>query len=757
MRYLLRFVPVLGLLAALGAGSSSVTAEPAAVIVRVTTGSGKAIAGVRVSARFEPEGNPDFLTPKLAASGETDTAGAVRLVGLDPKTGYTLVATPPDVRWHEFSDRCVTDWAPQDTTLFLGKASTLKGVVHDSGGKPIPHAVVYAAVETWRSSRIADHRGAFIFVNAPAGDASVWAAVAQRGTDALEGTRKQVSTGGRSVTLKVDSAAAKRQKLLIVRLLTPAGRPIMYAGATFGGRRNIVGKKRTRTRSFSTGADVQGGAALTSRFKMAMKLEVIGARSEYGERLACGPGRGGPYGPGPQEHTLRLPVESLIEGRVLGPDKQPLTGIRVRAYKTSSSGFFWAGSHHGECVTGAGGQFRLGGLESRRYELRPQSTPDYVGGCGGKFEAGATGAELVMRAAVSPTFLVRDEDETPIENALVRVKPLVLDEHFENPEDHLEAESDEKGRLRIPGLDPEIRYILTATPSTARLDLLALKIDRWVPRDMTLTLERAQQITGIVKDQAGEPVPAARVRATRVAHDEKEPVNPVSVKAGPDGKFLLEKLRPGKYELLARPPIVPRKGADSAAPVDQKSLKPKVVHAGKGDVSLELKMPEEITVRVLAWDKALGKPDVLLTAEGPRGSGPSSVKKKLNKRGEVIFKGLRWNETYTLWMGSLKNGKYVYRAGLRPQARKIGLKAEDGKTAAGKIVFPKGMKSRKVWAEIAGFKVTGKIKGGSRFEIKGLPPGPWTIRVCGKQGKEIVETEAICKPGEETVITFGGK
>ena len=154
MRYFLRFVPVLCLLAALGAGSSNVTAEPAAVIVRVTTGSGKAIAGVRVSARFEPEGRPEFMSPKLAASGETDGAGAVQLVGLDPKTAYTLVATPPDVRWHEFSDRCVTDWAPKDTTLFLSKASILKGVVHDSEGKPLMTKDLWHGgrlTRTWRT------------------------------------------------------------------------------------------------------------------------------------------------------------------------------------------------------------------------------------------------------------------------------------------------------------------------------------------------------------------------------------------------------------------------------------------------------------------------------------------------------------------------------------------------------------------------------------------------------------------------------
>ena len=413
---------------------------------------------------------------------------------------------------------------------------------------------------------------------------------------------------------------------------------------------------------------------------------------------------------------------------------------------------------HGDGVSGVDGTFRVGGLGDRPYELRCVETPALVGGTG-KSKGGEAGVELLMRKAAAPTLTFTDEDGASIRGALVRVR-IDKGGFFEPTADEAkqqEVQTDAKGQVRIRGLDPQVKYLLTAFPPTGRSELLSKEIKDWVPKDTSLVFEVGRRIAGVIRDQDKVPIAGGRLEWSLAGGPTEKTAKPNRVTADGDGRFAIEKLPPGSYRLLALRPVVKRKGTGPAPAEARDASKPVTITGGREDVSLTVRMPDTITLKVWSWDKSVGKPAVLISAVGDEGRGPKSMTKRLDKNGILVAKGLRWNVTYAIWMPALKHGKYVYEPELRPRDEKFTTTLKDGKTLVGRIEAPKNTKSRKVWAVYPGFTVVGKMKSGGNFEIKGLPPGPWTLRACGKLGKDLLETEGVFKPDAEPVIKLEPK
>lgn len=735
------------------------SAAPTLTIIQVRDAGGVPITGVRVSARSESGSEPQFSMPNTVARGETDTAGKVSLAGLDPKQKYTLVATAPDARWTEFCDSCELGWAVRDTTLTLAPANVLGGKVLTMKRAPVPYALVHARIGHWSSATIADKAGAFEFKNAPPGNAQLFAEMDSKESHSIRGSQTSVPSDATNAVLLLPDIPPDRVQHLIVRVTTPRGRPVPQGWARFSSKSS---RSRGSISSFSATRSLEGGAARSADFARALTVRVSGARSEYGELLPCGPGKAGPYAVGPREEKLVLPVELFITGRVLGPDKKPLVGVRIQAFPPRAFASLAAllGGVHGEDVSDAEGNFRIGGVDTRGYVVVPVSTVEHVGG-ESKCKGGSENILLTMRAAVAPTLTFKDEAGQPVPGALIRVKRSPRYEGDVDPAAwKIETQTDKKGRAHLQGLDPQQKYLLTAYPPTGMSELLTWEFKRWTPQDLALTFERRREISGVVRDQNKEPVPGARIQWTRKKEakgTQAAKKKPHKSRAGPDGTYLLKDLRPGRYSLVVRPPSIPRKGAGPAPSDAEFTSMPFVVRAGTTDVVLKLKMPDTITLRVWGWDKSVGKPTLLISANGDEGSGPKSLTKRLDKNGMLVIKGLRWNVSYALWMSALKHGKYAYAEEVRPQAEKVSMRVTDGKSVKGKFSSPKGTKARKVWAVMPGFRIRGKVKAGGRFEITGLPPGPWTLRGCGKYDGALLETDVTCKEGEEPVITLKAK
>ncbi len=752
LRSLAGWLLLLGLLLA----PSLTHAEPAGVVITVLSKSGEALVGVRVSAIAMPTGKPEWETTHRLASCRTDAQGQAVLGGLDPQSPCALVATPPDNRWREFADFCKLGWVPKATSITLSTARCMRGTVRDPHKRAVPFAYVQAEVGPWKSGTYTDKEGGFVFHNAPPGTARLYAEVHEKSGPSVLSDYVNAPTDARNATLVLRSSPDKPKAYMTIRVYTPAGRPVMYGSASWSGRKEVIRGMGSSVSYTTSGGTVHAGAARTDDFDMPLKFEVVGARSEFGEWLGFAATRGGPFGPGPRAGKLTLEAGLPLTGFVYGPDELPLAGIRVAAkpkVRLSSGRMPQLGDlttdAHGEGVTAADGSFRIEGLEKRDYEIEPVPTRTYVGGRGIEAKGGATDVKIHMHPSVNPYLTIVDEAGKPMANVVIHVKPVKSNPFFRFAEGHLEIQTGRDGRARLTGLDPKEAHELTVFPPTERSDLLPRKFRKWKPKEATIILEGAKGISGTVTDQDGEPVPNARLTWQYLGKGSEKPGKRRKGKTKPDGTFALENLRPGNYKILVKPP----KGVDGQAA----KANPKEIASGTARIRLQLDMADTLRLRLRAYTRKIGKPDIMLIAEGETGSGPSSVKKKVDKEGAVVFDKLRWDVSYTVYMGGLKNEKLVFEKGLKPQDRKLEMKLLSAQTLTGSIECPKGTSKKKVRVIYPGFEIKGKIKGGTKFEVSGLPPAPWTVRITGKKGKVEYTGETIAKTTDGIVVKLEPK
>lgn len=181
------------------------------------------------------------------------------------------------------------------------------------------------------------------------------------------------------------------------------------------------------------------------------------------------------------------PAGELLEGRVTGPEGQPLAGVLVALVTPggaeAQAPVAWARSQ-------PDGRFRLTGVPAGRYGLTATTTglaASYHAGI--ELAAGARGAELPVRLAAGGVTLsgtVRARDGGPLPGAELRAA-----RYSEEEADVFYAFADAQGRYAMTL--PEARYILTAAapghypeqkgvePGASRTVDLALEVDVPLP------------------------------------------------------------------------------------------------------------------------------------------------------------------------------------------------------------------------------------------------------------------------------------
>ncbi len=192
------------------AGTRSVALEARRLreaMVVVHDRDGRAVPGCVV--RIERPGAGDIVR-------ETDAAGTVVLPPLDPGTPLPRWIDPPaGVALPRFEPH----WFPQSETVTLERTLTLRGVVRDAGGNPVPDATVWLrssphaktqlpADWSWlripggyMQGAISDAEGRFVVTGLPETTVEVFAALAVEGRPVRRGVAKPTPTGAEEVTL----------------------------------------------------------------------------------------------------------------------------------------------------------------------------------------------------------------------------------------------------------------------------------------------------------------------------------------------------------------------------------------------------------------------------------------------------------------------------------------------------------------------------------------------------------------------------
>lgn len=224
--------------------------------------------------------------------------------------------------------------------------------------------------------------------------------------------------------------------------------------------------------------------------------------------------------PLPAEFDVRLPEGLRIAGRVVGPTGEGVAGVSVVAQPVgqSVSTMRRYEDAHGVAVTDRNGDFEIGGLGELRYVLRSTAPPGLRPPGAVEAFAGATQVRIRLAAAVDVTVRVQGPDGAPLGECSVTA--------FAEGAGATSNRTSRAGAARLTGLDPATGYSLFVRPPEWRDDLVETTISSWRPRDTTVVLASPPgSISGLVRDEAGHPVPFATVlcegssRAWRVAAD----------------------------------------------------------------------------------------------------------------------------------------------------------------------------------------------------------------------------------------------
>ncbi len=645
------------------------------------------------------------------AERTTDTAGDASVSGLAAGT-FRVKATSRG-RGSVASEVSVPRKEPLVIRLAPGR--TLAGKVLLPDGSPAGGATVYvravgapdlAAVATsapdgtFRAEDVADES---FSVEAYAGGGLALAGTGsgRPGTEVqvrLAAREPVVPTrgGGPSPTTRSPPEAA-----ITARVVDPAGRPVPKGGCLFAWPGGGVG------------TSVHGGRAVCDQTPEGdATVEVWGARSAYGAPLPLAPARV-PLPRGEREVTVRLPPEVATEGVVVGPDGKGVAGVLVLAAWPERetevrSNYAWEALGSGR--TDEQGKFRVGQLAAEEVVLIAIPPAGWAPPAAVKTRGGAGGVEVHLACGLAPRLRVLDPEGKPLAGAQVSIQDLR--EGAAPPfETSFLRVTDANGAYVLPVVDPTVAYRLSVHPNR-RPDLVDLVLSRWMPVDDTLRVPRACVVRGVVVDAAGKPMSGAYVE--RAIADDPSRVGG-SAWTDADGAFEMRAVPEGALTLRASLQQT-LSGSDTVL----------MASPTMADVTLVVDRGLDWRVRVDGWAPG-GKPVYARVIEGLPASGVRATTIEVAADGTVVFQGLRKDAAYTVWIPNLGDDRYVLESGLRWSEEGAVLAPKRGQPITGRLTLPPDARDVMVGVRKDGLSAVGSVADDGRYEVRGLPPGDWTV------------------------------
>jgi len=406
----------------------------------------------------------------------------------------------------------------------------------------------------------------------------------------------------------------------------------------------------------------------------------------------------------------------------------------------------------GGVESAADGSFRVGHLGTGRYEVHVDPPPQFLPPEPVEAAAGTTDVRVVLRAGATCVIRVVDVAGRPVAGAVVSAVEEAADEEAGPPlpMELLEAfgadgeATASDGTLRLGGLRPERRYVLTVRPPQARADLSRIVRKGWSPGDTKVTLPAGLSISGTVRDPKGGPVRDATVTAHGA--DGRQ----VGARTNTDGAFRFSGLAEGTYRLVVDLSDDGPFGMPLAPHAPDSQPKGTPVAAGTAGVVLVLDPGVELLVRVENWAERSNRRHALATLTG---SDEDDMNAEVSSSGRVRVRWLSAAATYTLWIPPDADGRYVLARNLRPGGPEVAVRLAVGRTVTGRITDAARFERLDVHANGPGWTLNGTIKDGT-FTLVGVPEATGTITAQGNVGGDGWIGTAPIKPDASPTIAL---
>ncbi|MCP3138071.1 carboxypeptidase-like regulatory domain-containing protein [Pyxidicoccus sp. QH1ED-7-1] len=228
---------------------------------------------------------------------------------------------------------------------------------------------------------------------------------------------------------------------------------------------------------------------------------------------------------------IALQSESVLAGRVLGPEGLGLEGARIQLTGAGRSGA-------AEQRTGADGRFEVRELTGDTYALRVER-PGYLSVTRELRLPRTEPLELTLFPAAALDVKVQGARGAPVEAASVSLS-LVGEGRGETVR---EEEVDAQGRVHFGGLVPGSYIVQARAPG--HITSAPLPVEAWTEdaAPITLVLREGLTLSGRVRDDRGMPVNEAEVGVL------EEGTAVSSARTDAEGRFTLSGLVPGRLRL----------------------------------------------------------------------------------------------------------------------------------------------------------------------------------------------------------------
>lgn len=419
----------------------------------------------------------------------------------------------------------------------------LAGVVVDSAGQPAAYATVKlsgseAAADTVYRQAAADERGQFSIDALPRREVKV---------------RAESETAASAVA-SVDLAAVPEKKDLRLLLdqegaisgvvVDGAGEPV--AEASVSAVVDFLADDRKRgdfTLASSTATTTDGGGRFTLRGLEDGSYRLAASREGHGERAAFGADSVSAK-TGATDVRLVLPAPGGVRGTITMNGKAPPLAVVS------------AGWEHR--VTTRDGSFELGGMNPGKYDLRITG-PDFaevargdVAVADGKVtDVGA----IAVTAGRKATGRVVDSKGAPVAGAKVLVGKMIFGDGKSNGGSDFEGDGQQglrsatttaDGEFAVRGISREGGIAVAEHASAGRSVSIDVPPGTDDVTGLRIVLRGYGSLTGTVT-RKGKPVAGATVSAAPIGSSGQA----VFVTAGPDGKFVLDKVPEGPTAVQA--------------------------------------------------------------------------------------------------------------------------------------------------------------------------------------------------------------
>ncbi|MDA1194734.1 MAG: carboxypeptidase regulatory-like domain-containing protein [Planctomycetota bacterium] len=507
----------------------------------------------------------------------------------------------------------------------------------------------------------------------------------------------RASAGSEDVLIELvedEKAASERFELLVVDV---DDKPVPSA-------RYMVSVRHGRGGSSSRGGQLNAGRAVVETGERGTGAEL------WVEVFSIIGGNGGatlvgPVGVVDGKVKVRLGTAHVIRGTVRDDAGAPVPGVRLGAQAQKEGKERFSNTAHGEAVSDGEGRFELKGLGDLPYRVTVNAPPDYAPVEAIDTRAGEKALAIRLVAGVRVTVTVLDAEGKPVAGAQVWAEEIKEGSGGRGWRGN--NSTDSKGTLTLRGLRADVPHRLRAHPPNGRDDLKQSVLESWTPGDVTLRLDPAFTISGVVVDQAGQPAKEVTVRQRSQGTERWTGHH----RTGADGEFRITGLDAGLYEVMAE-------GFDRGRGTTEAGVVR--VRAGAKDVKLTVDIGVELMVTVRSGARAQGAQSAIsLSTNG------SSLSGEWLDDTRVRVRGARPDATYRLWISGLADGKYVDAEGILGGARTVEVDARAGGIIQGTLRWPAGTTFTYMGIsanDAAGRQISAIVdRATGRFRLEGVP------------------------------------